>query len=119
MKTRRCLLSQPGTKIGLLICALREGGAGGEEGNKDPDFVLASAEKNEKLIKCSYIKKKIIILHVWRELKIQNSKQHSELSPFPVPRAPHKPVHTDTTPSGPMSSHRAHPWQPEVFLVLH
>lgn len=57
MKTRRCLLSQPRTKIGLLICALGGGGAGGKEGNEDPDFVLALAEKNEKLIKCSYIKK--------------------------------------------------------------
>lgn len=58
MKTRRCLLSQPRTKIGLLICALGEAGADGKERNKDPDFVLASAEKNGKLIKCSYIKKK-------------------------------------------------------------
>lgn len=56
-RPRPCLLSHPRTKVGLLTGPCRERGADVREGSKGLDFLLDSAEKEGKLIKCSYISK--------------------------------------------------------------
>lgn len=48
----------PRTKISLLICALQRKGSRWKVREQGPrTFLLDLAEKNGKLIKCSYIKK--------------------------------------------------------------
>lgn len=58
VQMRLCLQRHPRTKISLLICTLQRKGSRWKVREQGPrTFLLDLAEKNGKLIKCSYIKK--------------------------------------------------------------
>lgn len=88
----------PGTKISLLICALWRQGSGCKVREQGLDFLLHRVEENEKLNKCSYMKKNTASLEGTKSPDPQAARQPLA-SPWVPLRADINPTRTQGWPA--------------------